>query len=233
MIRLRSCLLFRCKVQVTVIPWLIPILTLDHFAVTDEQAYAVLPAVPPLATFIITLVAMLPCLLSLLLRRTSPRRLYEAVVLCGLSSFLFGWHVHEKAILLALIPLSVIAFTHQRLARAHIVLQVAGGYALLPLIFTQNEALLKTTLFVASIMLVIYLHTFYTANKQVRFPLTIVERLYCLGFVPLHAFVSLHTFLLGDRLPFLPLMMISVYCAIGVVHTFILVYAHFLGQEDN
>jgi hypothetical protein len=28
-----------------------------------------------------------------------------ALTLCGYASYLFGWHVHEKAILLVLVPL--------------------------------------------------------------------------------------------------------------------------------
>ena len=43
------------------------------------------------------------------------------------------------------------------------------------------------------------------------------ERYYLVGFVPLEAFVSFfHPLLLAPRLPFLPLLAISVYSAVGV-----------------
>lgn len=33
------------------------------------------------------------------------RSFLTALTLCGYTSYMFGWHVHEKAILLVLVPL--------------------------------------------------------------------------------------------------------------------------------
>ena len=49
-------------------------------------------------------VALQPILVKLWQRPSFPS-LVHAVALCAGASFLFGWHVHEKAILLVLIPL--------------------------------------------------------------------------------------------------------------------------------
>jgi alpha-1,3-glucosyltransferase len=76
-----------------------------------------------------------------------------ALTLCGYSSFMFGWHVHEKAILLVLVPLRyesihtfvAISFSKERslLAaesdahlRTFVLASVAGIYSLFPLLFT-------------------------------------------------------------------------------------------------
>lgn len=73
-----------------------------------------------------------------------------AIVLCGFSSFIFGWHVHEKAILMVIIPfryvfllynffkkiISLLALKDRRYFTAFCPLVVAGYVSLFPLIFT-------------------------------------------------------------------------------------------------
>ena len=52
------------------------------------------------------------------------------------------------------------------------------------------------------------------------------ELAYLSGFVPLEIFVSaLHPMLLGPRMPFLPLLCTSVYCAVGVHYAAVLAFA--------
>jgi alpha-1,3-glucosyltransferase len=67
-----------------------------------------------------------------------------AVTLCGYASFLFGWHVHEKAILIVIIPFSLIALKDRRFFGAFRPLAVAGHVSLFPLLFTAAEFPIKS-----------------------------------------------------------------------------------------
>ncbi|KAH8638727.1 glycosyltransferase family 57 protein [Alternaria alternata] len=67
-----------------------------------------------------------------------------AVTLCGYASFLFGWHVHEKAILLVIIPFSLIALQDRKYFGAFRPLAVAGHVSLFPLLYTAAEFPVKT-----------------------------------------------------------------------------------------
>jgi len=67
-----------------------------------------------------------------------------AITLCGYASFLFGWHVHEKAILLVIIPFSLLALKDRRHLGAFRPLAVAGHVSLFPLLFGAQEFPIKT-----------------------------------------------------------------------------------------
>ncbi|XP_029770356.1 probable dolichyl pyrophosphate Glc1Man9GlcNAc2 alpha-1,3-glucosyltransferase isoform X3 [Suricata suricatta] len=71
----------------------------------QQFQHTVLPSVTPLATLICTLIAILPSVFCLWFKPQGPRGFLRCLILCALSSFLFGWHVHEKAILLAVLPM--------------------------------------------------------------------------------------------------------------------------------
>jgi len=61
------------------------------------------------------------------------------LTLCGYASFMFGWHVHEKAILLVIIPFSLLALKDRRFLGAFRPLAVSGHVSLFPLLFTAME----------------------------------------------------------------------------------------------
>ncbi|VTJ69294.1 probable dolichyl pyrophosphate Glc1Man9GlcNAc2 alpha-1,3-glucosyltransferase isoform X3 [Marmota monax] len=71
----------------------------------QQFQHTVLPSVTPLATLICTLIAILPSIFCLWFKPQGPRGFLQCLILCALSSFMFGWHVHEKAILLAILPM--------------------------------------------------------------------------------------------------------------------------------
>ena len=58
--------------------------------------------------------------------------------------------------------------------------------------------------------------------------LSITESLYVLGLLPLEVYCSLGHHLLGlsDTLPFLPLMLTSLYVALGMLYAYVKLYWH-------
>lgn len=65
------------------------------------------------------------------------------LTLCGYASFLFGWHVHEKAILLVIVPFSLLCLKDRRYLGAFRPLAVSGHVSLFPLLFTAHEFPIK------------------------------------------------------------------------------------------
>jgi alpha-1,3-glucosyltransferase len=148
----------------------------------------------------------------------------RAVTLCGYASFLFGWHVHEKAVLLIIIPFSLVALRDRRYLGAFRPLAVAGHVSLFPLLFTVKEFPVKSvyTIF----WLVLFILTFdRMAPVPSRPRLFLFDRfsiLYIAISVPLVLYCSLlHQIFFGGRYEFLPLMFISSYSAVGVVGSWI------------
>jgi alpha-1,3-glucosyltransferase len=108
-----------------------------------DTNFAVLPDIPPRVTFILTLLFQIVFLIKLF-RRPAWDTFIGATTLCGYASFLFGWHVHEKAILLVIIPFSLLALRDRRYLGAFRPLAVAGHVSLFPLLFTAAEWPIKT-----------------------------------------------------------------------------------------
>ncbi|KAH6603462.1 glycosyltransferase family 57 protein [Trichoderma cornu-damae] len=188
-----------------------------------DTAFAVLPEISPRTCFLLTLSFQVVPLIKLF-RRPTWENFVGAVTLCGYASFLFGWHVHEKAILLVIIPFSLIALRDRRHLSAFRPLIVAGHVSLFPLIFTPAEFPVKTIY--AVFWLVLFLTAFDrlapASNKARVFLLDRFSTLYIAVCIPLIAYTSLfHQIVFGKRLEFLPLMLTSSYTAIGVVGSWV------------
>lgn len=188
-----------------------------------DTAFAVLPEITPSMCFALTLLFQVIPLVKLFLRPNWDAFI-GAVTLCGYSSFLFGWHVHEKAILLVIIPFSLIALNDRRHLSAFRPLAVSGHVSLFPLLFTPAEFPIKTvyTIFWLVLFLMVFDRT-APASKRPRFFL--FDRfaiLYITVSIPLIVYSSLlHQIIFGKSYEFLPLMFMSSYSAIGVVGSWI------------
>lgn len=184
-----------------------------------DTSFAVLPEVSARMCFVLTLLFQAIPLIKLFLR-PSWDGFVGAVTLCGYASFLFGWHVHEKAILLVIIPFSLIALKDRRYLSAFRPLAVSGHVSLFPLLFTPAEFPIKTvyTVFWLILFLMVFDRLAPASNRQRFFLFDRFTVLYIAVSIPLIAYTSLiHQMIFGKNYEFLPLMFTSSYSAIGVV----------------
>ena len=188
-----------------------------------DTSFAVLPNVTPAQCFGLTLAFQVVALTKLWMK-PSWDAFVGAITLCGFASFLVGWHVHEKAILLVLIPFSLLALKDRSYLASFRPLAVAGHVSLFPLLFTAAEFPIKVVYTLT--WLIAFLYTFdrlapAPATKR-RFLLDRFTVLYIAIAIPLITYCSLlHGLVFGERYEFLPLMFISTYSAVGVVASWI------------
>ncbi|KAJ3800444.1 glycosyltransferase family 57 protein [Lentinula aff. detonsa] len=208
-----------------------------------DTVFAVLPNVKPLHTFTITLALQSIILIKLWFHPTY-KSFLTALTLCGYSSYLFGWHVHEKAVLLILIPLSLLAAERHAYFRTFVIATVAGIFSLFPLLFTPAESnigVLYSILWFALSYLPLSKRVYEFPKSLSYVILDVLEKTYLGGFVFLQIFVAAFPVVASwnsrrdenhnseNSMEFLPLMVTSVYCAVGMVWGFmrlIFIYLH-------
>ncbi|KAG7449254.1 glycosyltransferase family 57 protein [Guyanagaster necrorhizus] len=218
-----------------------------------DTVFAVLPNVQPIHTFTLTLAFQSIVLLKLWSNPTY-KSFLTALTLCGYSSYLFGWHVHEKAVLLVLVPLSLLAAERQAYFRTFIIATVSGIFSLFPLLFTPAESLIEvlySTLWLLFVYQPLSRRVYELPQSLFYVVLDVLEKLYLCGFFLLQLFVSFYPMITAytqhcdsssdiscddsslDKMQFLPLMTTSVYCAVGLVWGFLRLVYIYLHEEST
>lgn len=190
--------------------------------VGDSSPFAILPAITPSVSLAIVLLSISPCLVKAW-RNPQPKMVVRWVSYAYTCGFLFGWHVHEKASLHFLIPLAVIAVESIEDARHYFMLSIVSVYSLFPLLYEAQEYPIKVVLLVLHVTLMWYgFSSQFSGAKYGGFVTRWIEKIYLVGFVVVEVWGQfLHPLIFGDRLPFLPLMLISFYCALGMMYSWI------------
>lgn len=189
-----------------------------------HTSFAVLPDVKPIHCFGLTLLSQMIQLIPLWTRPTY-KSFLKAIAACGFSSFMFGWHVHEKAVMLILVPLSLLATEDWNHYQAFVTSSVSGLISLFPLLFKAAETPVKMGY--SSIWLLVVCHSLRSfvskpAPTMWSFLADNTQTLYLATSLPLLVFTStLHPSLsLSGHIPsnmeFLPLMITSVWCSVGM-----------------
>ncbi|GFS94751.1 probable dolichyl pyrophosphate Glc1Man9GlcNAc2 alpha-1,3-glucosyltransferase [Nephila pilipes] len=187
----------------------------------QECEHAILPTISTKVTLVLALLSLIPMLWLVWKKPGNFKVFLDSIILCSFGSFLFGYHVHEKAILLIILPLTISAVLYKEEAQLYIFLSIVGHFSLFPLLHLEGETPLK--------ILLLLLHVVYmlsSLSQLHRFKELIIpdeEAIYLCGLVVLQFFYSFGAKVLGieEKLPFLPLMLISTYCAIGVLYAWI------------
>ncbi|KAJ8905735.1 hypothetical protein NDN08_002240 [Rhodosorus marinus] len=177
------------------------------------EPFVIMPNPSPLGSLCMTILAMLPALFYLALNKGDRRtKLLIAVSHSFLSAFVFGWHVHEKALLLAILPLCFVAGHHDRWCSVFRVLCMSGTLSMFPLLYEPAELLPKYMLFLG---FAAFLAT--TMNRN----WTLIESVYYTGMIPIEIYSTfVHTKVLPVGYEFVPQALISCYCAVGIVFAY-------------
>lgn len=206
--------------------------------VGDSSPFAVLPEVTPVTTFLLVIIAISPCLAKAW-KDPKPKHITRWVAYAYTCGFLFGWHVHEKASLHFVIPLGFVATYSLEDARHYFLLSIVACYSMFPLLFEPNEYPIKVLLLIihSALMWVGFSTQFskdaslkgskrkeseiYTGKHESHL-IGCVGAAYLLGILGVEIWASfIHKYIFGDNLPFLPLMLVSTYCSLGMMYSWI------------
>ncbi|KAM6560052.1 hypothetical protein CsatA_029291 [Cannabis sativa] len=212
--------------------------------VGDSSPFAVLPRIVPLTTFLMVLLALCPCLVQVW-RNPQPRKITRWVAYAYMCGFLFGWHVHEKASLHFVIPLAIVAVQSMDDAKHYFMLSIVCCYSLFPLLYEGQEYPIKVLLLLLhSILMWLGFSALFQSGRAVKtsslkrkelktsssssaqgeegFSIGLIEKCYLTGIIIVEIWGQfVHPLVLGDKFPFIPLMLISIYSTIGVVYSWI------------
>ncbi|CCE90383.1 dolichyl-P-Glc:Glc1Man(9)GlcNAc(2)-PP-dolichol alpha-1,3-glucosyltransferase TDEL_0B02540 [Torulaspora delbrueckii] len=195
----------------------------------QDVFFAILPQISPKLTFILTMfyqaLAVIPLLFD-----PSFKRFIGSLTLCGLSSYLFGWHVHEKAIMLVIVPFSFLVVCDRRLLSSFMLVAAAGYVSLFPLLYEHQDFLLKCLYTIA--WCIIYFYAFRktsqltTSVERRVFFLDRLSTIYIFSLLPLVIGVQFFEvmnwkYLSFQKFEFLGLMAYSIYCSLGIISAWI------------
>ena len=107
-----------------------------------------------------------------------------------------------------------------------IVLSAVGNFSLFPLLFEERETVIKCLLTILHFSITIWIAKQRRKNKHQR-PLTIIQKIYLFLHLPIFM-ISIFIPLIYPAMEFLPLLIFSVFCSVGIVCEFIGMYTYFL-----
>lgn len=196
--------------------------------------FQVLPEITPSLTLLLTLAFMAPILWKVF-KRPMPSIFAYALNACMMCAFMCGWHVHEKAILMVTVPMGLMLLHSKTNFNLYAFVSTIGHFSLFPLLHTPQETPIK--------IVFLLLHFFVLAEvagpqmiqrlkeRRIEYPsFGRSSLLYLSGLVLVQLFSSVIQPLYFAEWEFLPLMLVSCYCSVGMIWSWRFVWYVF-GKE--
>lgn len=116
-------------------------------------------------------------------------------------------------------------------ATSTLFLSFVGSYSLFPLLFNPELTAVK----VFFLMSFIILYYIISGKSKIKADLKLCEIIYLYGFMLVFWYEHHIQFMFGldKRLPFLPLLIVSVYCSVGVTYFWLKYYYSFLFECET
>eukprot|EP01028_Stygiella_incarcerata_P004816 TRINITY_DN2090_c0_g1_i5.p1 TRINITY_DN2090_c0_g1~~TRINITY_DN2090_c0_g1_i5.p1 ORF type:complete len:550 (+),score=121.87 TRINITY_DN2090_c0_g1_i5:200-1849(+) len=189
--------------------------------VGEAGAYVVMPNVRPTTCLIFVALASLLTLWCCLRENALEHRIMDHITFISMSFFMFGWHVHEKAVLPILFCLGIMAFRspHEN-ALLFKLFSLNSTYSFFPLLLDPRLWIVRLLLFVVSFVFLPQQQEKKKEEKDLHvassswlsmdgatlwFVLLLIVEAYS---------TTIHPIIFRNKLPFFPLMLVSVICAL-------------------
>ncbi|KAK5577226.1 hypothetical protein RB653_002166 [Dictyostelium firmibasis] len=122
---------------------------------SETQSHIILPKITPPITLLITILFLVPSIYSIL-KSKSWKHFILGICQSSFTFFMFGWHVHEKAIIMITIPMGFLCLVNNKFSKLYFLLSTIGHYSLFPLLF-QVEEIPTRILILVTYTLLVYL----------------------------------------------------------------------------
>lgn len=192
-----------------------PDISITRGIIGAKRPFSVLPNPTPFVCTALIIISITPCMLELA-RVPTPKNLLRGVTICSLSAFLFGWHVHEKAILLPLIPMAAISCFFDEMGDCFIWLSIGAQFSLLELVRYPAESMYAVVHFFAYQFLVV-------GRLQDKMRWKRAVKIYIFGMILIEAYAGMpggHSILFGTQMEFIPIITVSLYSTFGIMTSY-------------
>uniref|UniRef100_A0A0K0G119 Alpha-1,3-glucosyltransferase n=1 Tax=Strongyloides venezuelensis TaxID=75913 RepID=A0A0K0G119_STRVS len=198
----------------------------------QEYSHTSLPNIKPYHTLTFILAFLLPLIIINRGKKRTEVKYLQSLLISSMTFFYFGYHVHEKAILLPLIPLMILSFIDFTYLSLYFNLYLVSHFTIFPLIFSPLENLTKYTLSLATTIAIQILfkitygiNLWENLNKSTKFfsIISILLEVTTNVFLPIYL----------PNLPFLPNIFTSCFHAMVFTWTYIVIVKDVFNESEK